>query len=422
MTLARWRTSTATTASEKGGRGARCACGGACWRPSCARRGPNAASAMGFGTLEDLEGSFDLVIFSDPYNQHARALAGGEGRRRRGDETEGRPGPAADLGEPRERATRRRSWCAKRDASSATRRGEAGSTQLEVQPGRGRCQSRTSIHRAAKASSVSHPGDCVGGRPHHDPRPERDGGLASGGSAGEWRRPRGSRKRGRRALRPAAWRSWLAVKGARAIGRKGRQMRIRGRAVACVLAGLGLACGSPWPGAGHAEVRRLEAVGMAIPIGAGRAHGPALGITEPSSRPSARPCRGSPTQMVIEAGPTRSRSELTRISSTDWLGLLGQRALPYTTRFRILEDRGTKAPHSSGRPAIRGGPGEYVVRGRGPRRCRTGSPIPADRRRGCPWRPRSGCRPGSRTLVIRVEVQGISWSTRPTSDLRERAH
>ena len=37
---------------------------------------------MGFGTLEDLEGSFDLVIFSDPFNQHVALLkdaaSGGE--------------------------------------------------------------------------------------------------------------------------------------------------------------------------------------------------------------------------------------------------------------------------------------------------------------------------------------------------------
>jgi DNA polymerase-3 subunit alpha len=37
---------------------------------------------MAFGTLEDLEGSFDLVIFAEPFGQHAsllKAAANGEG-------------------------------------------------------------------------------------------------------------------------------------------------------------------------------------------------------------------------------------------------------------------------------------------------------------------------------------------------------
>ena len=93
----------ADTAGTRGPRGAR---GGivTALRETRTRRG----ALMAFGTLEDLEGSFDLVIFAEPYAQLRAACS--------------RPPPAARAAAGRRpllvtrnargRATRRRSWCA----------------------------------------------------------------------------------------------------------------------------------------------------------------------------------------------------------------------------------------------------------------------------------------------------------------------
>jgi DNA polymerase-3 subunit alpha len=76
--MARYTDVTATTTEGRDGREVRA--GGLLTglRETRTKRGQR----MGFGTLEDLEGSFELVIFSDPYNQHAellRAAAGSGG-------------------------------------------------------------------------------------------------------------------------------------------------------------------------------------------------------------------------------------------------------------------------------------------------------------------------------------------------------
>jgi DNA polymerase-3 subunit alpha len=78
--LARYADTTATTAAERVGREVRI--GGLLTglRETRTKRGQR----MGFGTLEDLEGSFELVIFSEPFNEHVETLrgaaAGGDGQ------------------------------------------------------------------------------------------------------------------------------------------------------------------------------------------------------------------------------------------------------------------------------------------------------------------------------------------------------
>ena len=61
--LARFSDTSVTTASEKLGREVRVGGLITSLRETRTRRG----QTMAFGTLEDLEGSFDLVIFADPY-------------------------------------------------------------------------------------------------------------------------------------------------------------------------------------------------------------------------------------------------------------------------------------------------------------------------------------------------------------------
>lgn len=63
---------------------------------------------MAFGQLEDLEGGFELVIFSDVYEEHVGVLreARDEGS------GEGSAGPYRSWSRARsKRAIRRRSWC-----------------------------------------------------------------------------------------------------------------------------------------------------------------------------------------------------------------------------------------------------------------------------------------------------------------------
>lgn len=71
--LARYADTTATTAAEKVSREVRV--GGLLTglRETRTRRG----QSMAFGTLEDLEGGFDLVIFPEPYAQHRELLRRG---------------------------------------------------------------------------------------------------------------------------------------------------------------------------------------------------------------------------------------------------------------------------------------------------------------------------------------------------------
>jgi len=77
--LAAFTDVTATTIDGRDGREVRAGGLLTALRETRTRRGQR----MAFGTLEDLEGSFDLVIFSDPYSQHADLLrlaaSGGEG-------------------------------------------------------------------------------------------------------------------------------------------------------------------------------------------------------------------------------------------------------------------------------------------------------------------------------------------------------
>jgi DNA polymerase-3 subunit alpha len=68
--LARFATVTATTAEGREGREVRAAGLLATLRETRTRRGQR----MGFATLEDLEGSFDLVVFPDAYAEHAELL------------------------------------------------------------------------------------------------------------------------------------------------------------------------------------------------------------------------------------------------------------------------------------------------------------------------------------------------------------
>ena len=69
-TLARFTDTTALTANGKGSREVRA--GGLLTglRETRTKRGQR----MGFGTLEDLEGQFELVIFSEPFEQHVVLL------------------------------------------------------------------------------------------------------------------------------------------------------------------------------------------------------------------------------------------------------------------------------------------------------------------------------------------------------------
>jgi DNA polymerase-3 subunit alpha len=79
--LGRYADTTATTASERVGRDVRVGGLLVALRETRTRRG----QTMAFGTLEDLEGAFELVVFAEPYRVHRellrRALTeGGEGR------------------------------------------------------------------------------------------------------------------------------------------------------------------------------------------------------------------------------------------------------------------------------------------------------------------------------------------------------
>jgi len=82
--LGRFTDTRATTAAEKIGREVRVGGLLVALRETRTRRG----QTMAFGTLEDLEGSFELVIFPDPYTQHRELL-----KRAHDESSEGRPVP-----------------------------------------------------------------------------------------------------------------------------------------------------------------------------------------------------------------------------------------------------------------------------------------------------------------------------------------
>nr|MDJ0788114.1 DNA polymerase III subunit alpha [Myxococcota bacterium] len=137
----------ATTAAEKVGRDVRVGGVLTTLRETRTRRG----QAMGFGTLEDLEGVFELVIFPEAYAQSRELL-----RRGLGDETEGRPVPLLVSG------TLESAEPAKiliREIHELERAEESLAAQLHIQLQ----ADEASRDRLSALKSVlgAHPGDCA---------------------------------------------------------------------------------------------------------------------------------------------------------------------------------------------------------------------------------------------------------------------